>query len=561
MSCFSSSININIAYSLEKMVTKPNSSLPILQKAFSFKDQNFLSLVILGLIFAIYLTIYWRCNEDINRVFVLGIIYACFFFKFYQKQNEISFSSSLGSRLVGLLLIFIPLIRTRFILIVEEGRDFQYLSLVLCLISVIGYVILITNFKGVEKFKKELLFLGVSSILIPFISKVFMLTQDRDKHNFLTVISAKTTTFFLWYLGFTPMNQGSLIEVNGGVVDVNLGCTGWALFMILMQLSCCVLFVFRSSLKNPFFPFIISFFISFILSIIRIIILSLVVKDKVAFQYWHYDEGASLFTSAGMILFWGIIFFKLPNSLSFDLPPVNFRDRLNPFLLTISVILGMIFLSFGLFFSPSAGVNTIASYKFPEQIPLSSWKMGESYPSSLTVKTLTSKVSPTQEGDSNTNNLETVLANQIYHYKNNNHLLTVNAHYIANTSGGIKNYHEKFQGLPKLEKTIEKQTKDGSFIYFIKAQQPSFIACINYQGKTTVTSSQFRRSLYTVGSNNFQVFHVLNWLLGRTVLNDKRCLLLEVSIDSQASDRDAQLMSAWTELVSYWQKNFPPLRN
>jgi hypothetical protein len=49
--------------------------------------------------------------------------------------------------------------------------------------------------------------------------------------------------------------------------------------------------------------------------------------------------------------------------------------------------------------------------------------------------------------------------------------------------------------------------------------------------------------------------------MGKTLLNDKRCLLLEASIDSQSSDRDAQLMVAWTELVSYWKKNFPPLRN
>jgi cyanoexosortase A len=515
----------------------------------------------LGLIFAIYLTIYWRCNEDINRVFVLGIIYACFFFKFYQKQNEISFSSSLASRLIGLLFIFIPLVRTRFILIMEEGRDFQYLSLVLCLISVIGYIILIADFKGLKKFKKELLFLGVASILIPFISKVFMLTQDRQKHNFLTVISAKTTTFFLWYLGFTPMNQGSMIEVNGGAVDVNIGCTGWALFMILMQLSCCVLFVFRSSLKNPLFPFIISFFISFILSIIRIIILALVVKDKVAFQYWHYDEGANLFTTAGMILFWGIIFLKLPNSLSFEFPPVNFRDRPHPFLLTISVILGLIFLSLSLFFSPITGVNTIASYKFPEKIPLANWKMLANFPSNLTVKTLTPKVSPAQEEDSESKNLDMVMANQIYRYKNNDDLLTVNAHYIVNTSGNIKDYYKKFRELPKLENTIEKQTKDGSSLYFIKDQQPSLTACINYQGKTTATSSQFGRSLYTSASNNFQVFHVLNWLLGQAVLNDKRCLLLGVSINSRSPDRDAQLMGAWTELVSYWQKNFPPLRN
>jgi hypothetical protein len=289
-------------------------------------------------------------------------------------------------------------------------------------------------------------------------------------------------------------------------------------------------------------------------------IMALVVKDYAVFSYWHVGKGANLFTLTGMILFWGIIFFKLPSALSFYLPPVNFRSRPHPLLLTISVILGLIFLSFSLFFSPIAGVNTITSYKFPDHISLDNWQLTDSYPYSLKLETLTLKVSPTQDGKSKTEDLEKLFINQIYHYKNNDNLLIVNTHYIVNTRGDVKGYYKKFQELPKLENTIEKQTKDGSSLYFIKDQKPSLTACVNYQGKTTVTSSQFGRSLYTAASNNLQVVHILNWLMGKSLL-DKRCLLLEVSIDNQSSDHDAQLMGAWTELVSYWQKNFPPLRN
>lgn len=543
------------------MLIKPDHSSPLSEKTPDLRESNFLGIVILGLIFAIYLIIYWRCNQDINRVFVLGVIYVSFFFRFCQKQPKISFSSSWLSRLSGLLLIFIPLIRCRFILITEEGRDFQYLALVLCVISVIGYLILMTDFKGLNKFRKELLFLSVASVLITFISKIFIVTQDSSKHNFLTHITAKVATFFLWYLGFTPQNQGSLIAVNGGIVDVNLGCTGWALFMMLLQLACCVLFIFRPVLKNPFFPFLLALLISFILSIIRVMILALVVKDKVAFEYWHYGGGSSLFTSVGMILFWGIIFFRLPNALSLDLPPIDFRSRPHPFFIAVSVVLGIIFLSFGLFFSAIAGVNQIADYQFPEQIPLSDWQLVKREPLNLTAKPEKPKVSRPQGEDGETENLETVQANQVYHYKNDNHGLTVKANYIVNTSGDIKAYYEKFQELPKPEETIKKQTQDGSALYFVHEQQPSLAACINYQGKTTATESQFGRSLYTAASNNFQIFHVLNWLLGKGVLNDKRCLFLEASIDSSSSDRDRQLMTSWNELVSYWQKNFPSLRN
>ena len=542
------------------MLTKSNNSLPTPQKSSSFREQNFLFLIILGLIFAIYLTIYWRCNEDINRVFVLGIIYACFFFKFYQKQNEISFSSSFLSRLIGLLLIFLPLLRAKLLLtlLAEEGYllALPYYSFSF-VISIIGYIILTTGFKGVKQFQQELIFFVVS-VLTPLISTLLKLILTD--HNFLTVISAKFTTFFLWYFGFNPTNEGSIVHVNGGSIDVYMGCTGWDLFFLLLQLSFCVLFIFHSSLKNNFLPFLLAFSISFILSIIRLIIMALVVKDDAVFDYWHVGDGSSLFTTAGMILFWGIIFLKLPSSLSFDLPSVNFRARPNPFLLTISVILGIIFLSFGLFF-PTTAVNQIASYKFPEQISLTNWKLVESSPSSLTVKTLTPKVSSPQEENSESEDLERVLANQIYHYKNNDNLLTVNAHYIVNTKGDVRRYHKKFQGLLQDENTIEKQGKDGSYLYFINGKQTGLTACINYQGTTTVTLTQFGRSTHRIVSTNLQISQLLNWLRAKAAIKDNRCLLLEASIDSQSPDRDAQLMGAWTELVSYWQKNFPPLRS
>ncbi len=334
------------------MLIKSNNPVPTSQKNSSFKDQNFLFLVILGLIFAIYLTVYWRFNkQDINEVFVLAVIYACFFFKFYQKQNEISFSSSFWSRLTGLILIFLPLFRAKLLLalLAEEGYVLvlPYISFSSCLISIVGYVILITGFKGLKQFQQELIFLCVASVAIRSIRNLsYGILTGQSDHSIITVISAQITTFFLWYLGFNPINEGSIIHVNGGAIDVYMGCTGWDLFFLLSQLSFCVLFLFRSFLKNTFLPFLLSFLISFTLSIIRLIIMALVVKNDTAFYYWHEGDGSDYFTFGGMILFWGIIFLKLPNSLSFDLPSVNFRTRPHPFLLTVSVILGIIFFEF-----------------------------------------------------------------------------------------------------------------------------------------------------------------------------------------------------------------------
>jgi cyanosortase A-associated protein len=125
----------------------------------------------------------------------------------------------------------------------------------------------------------------------------------------------------------------------------------------------------------------------------------------------------------------------------------------------------------------------------------------------------------------------------------------------------ISNYYDNFKKSSQLKNAVEKKGKDGFYLNFTNENQLHFTACMNSQGKTTVTSPQFVRYFYSSSLSNFEVGDILNWLMGKTLLNDKRCLLLEVAIDSRSPDRDAQLMTAWTELVSYWQKNFPPLRN
>jgi cyanosortase A-associated protein len=125
----------------------------------------------------------------------------------------------------------------------------------------------------------------------------------------------------------------------------------------------------------------------------------------------------------------------------------------------------------------------------------------------------------------------------------------------------ISNYYDNFKKSSQLKNAVEKKGKDGFYLNFTNDNQLHFTACVNSEGKTTVTPNQFRSYFYSSSLSNFEIGHIFKWLMGKALLKDKRCLLLEASIDSRSPDRDAQLMTAWTELVSYWQKNFPPLRN
>ena len=95
----------------------------------------------------------------------------------------------------------------------------------------------------------------------------------------------------------------------------------------------------------------------------------------------------------------------------------------------------------------------------------------DNYPSNIISKISKPRGSLDEaRGSEPSNSINKILAGQIYHYKNNSNLLTVNAHYIINASGSIKDYYKKFQDLPQLKNTIEKEAKNGFYLYLINHQ-------------------------------------------------------------------------------------------
>ncbi|WP_371316424.1 archaeosortase/exosortase family protein [Dolichospermum heterosporum] len=78
----------------------------------------------------------------------------------------------------------------------------------------------------------------------------------------VTLISAKITSFVLWYLGFDSVNQGTIVYVNGGAIDIYDPCTGISLLLMLLRVSITLVILFPFLLKNIYLPFILSFLIS-----------------------------------------------------------------------------------------------------------------------------------------------------------------------------------------------------------------------------------------------------------------------------------------------------------
>ncbi len=518
-------------------------------KQVNLLNQTFLLPLIFGLIASIYLTIYWRVEQDFNQWFLELLLYASILWHLYQKRNDLEFVSRFPANFVGCCLIIIPYINARFS-VQEISISWYFLPL----ISATGLALLASGFRRIKQFRRELAIIIIFPLTLISVKLLGTLIQ-------ITVISAKLTSFLLWYLGFDSITQGSLVTVNNGSIDILSECTAIPLLIFLLKFSFILAILFPSMLKNIYLPFILSVVISVIFSTIRLVIIALVVKDKLAFNYWHGSQGGDIFTLLSFLCFGTVILFlspaQIPSLLTKKAIPHKSRSAS---WLSVLTGLGLIVILFYFWISPSAGLIQITAYRFPSQISLPGWQFVDSKSLLLPSQQLAKENNRFQpntnvQADKGRN----ILSGQIYHYQKAGQSLTVNFYYIPSSLGDIQAYYEQFSdlpNLPKLIKPVEKVNSQGYNFRFSDSLNHYLTACINSQGKSTVTISQFAAHFYRPYLNPSQWLNILN---GKQTLRDRRCIWGQLSL-AKADASNTELETAWQALLSYWHSNFPRLK-
>lgn len=537
------------------MLTDPTKLLINVAKSVDTKlsklDRHAVCLVILAFLGGLQLLLYWRYTHELTQVLIQSIFVIALLRQVYQKQGKFIFVKDLPGNLLGIILILLLLVRARYIFFVEASV-FWY---AFAWFTLIGYILLIGGTKGVKKFDREIIIyfaITLTPVLLQFITYKL---QDLP----VTVISAKLSSFLLWYMGFNSSTQGQMVYVNGGGIDIYMGCTGVPLFLELLRFSFLTTLVFRSLCRNLWLPFLLPLIISIPVSTVRLVIMALVVKDVSALKFWHGVQGGNLFVTFSMITFFGIILLTAPaqnniqDNIQGDLPRCQPRTPLW-LLLSSSVALILIFFSFIHTKSPIAGANTFPPYQFPSTFNLPGWQLQDTKSQPL-IPVVKDDDPPPGE-----NNSDLPLSQRSYLYTNGDHQLMVDLRYIVNTFGEISGYYSSFQNLPKLDNSTQVIIKNDDN-YHIQSQgegRKYWMACLNVEGKTTVTSSQFV-SYFRRGY--VEPTKLLDWVIGKRVLQDRRCLWIELSVPRESSLTDSEVMDIWQVIVNYWRSHFPPLRS
>ena len=523
-------------------------------------NQPLLLVILYCLMFSKHLILYWRVGveiaPDFDDWFLQTILYLGILHNLYQRRNSLIFSNRFPANIIGSCLIIFPYLTANFSL-----KEMSISWLFLPLINAIGLALLASGFRGIKQFQRELniivIFPFVLIILRALFSKLIGLIP-------LPVIYAKISFFIFWYLGFQTSIQGTIVSVNGGAIDVYWGCTGVQNLLLLLKFSLLLVICFPSVIKNAYLPFILAIIISSICSVARLMIMALVVNDKPAFHYWHSMEGGNIFLFLSFVSFGGIILLLSPNKILSLLPTEIISQKSRPASrVGVVTAISLVFLLLNFGFDPKAGLIRFADYRFPPQISLPSWQFVDSKPISLVPQ-------PPKEGNplepqtgTAPDKIKAILSEQVlgqvYRYQKAGQNLTVNFYYMPLRLPNDSSYVQQFSSLanlPSSTKLIETVNTRGHHLLFSDEHNRYLTACINSQGKSTITYSQFAAYFYRPYLNPALWFNLFN---GKQTLRDRRCLWGQVSLTGKEA-RDAELETIWQELLSYWENNFPKLK-
>lgn len=203
--------------------------------------------------------------------------------------NTDSISSILGTILIGIVLA-----RSWFI----QGYA-DVLFEILPLFSAVGLILLSSGIKSLLLFKRELFMVSISVIptahLMPCLDEMI---------NF-SLLAAKFSSTVLYYSGFEVTRQDMIISLPKGAIEVFTGCSGLPAIVSLLQLGALfVLFCPVSRLVVLLLP-LIGAFIAFAVNGVRIVLMALLInaQNRPAFEYWHGDAGAQIFSLISMFIF------------------------------------------------------------------------------------------------------------------------------------------------------------------------------------------------------------------------------------------------------------------
>ncbi|MFN5513705.1 MAG: archaeosortase/exosortase family protein [Cyanobacteriota bacterium] len=390
--------------------------------------------------------------------------------------------------------------------------------------------------------------------------------------SWLTVLSAKISSFFLWYLGFNSSTQGDFVYVNNGIIEIYNGCTLTPLFFVSIDLLVILYVFYPISRKRRDFVVacLLAFGLAFVLSIVRLAIMALVVNDPVKFEFWHGSQGSNLFMTICLVGCGLFALGRMPEDKSCPDPkPQNPLPALaKPEWAIRGCLLASAIILLFLILQRNGLAKPLANFEFPEKIPLTEWQVKTSRP--LSVEEMGFFVE--LEAEKPISDLEQAVEKAQKEQVGSNILMSGRRYYLEQagmssemTLSYVLNSDVTFPLMENIdinqstyERLLEKVDFNAPYLIVDGKNKIHLVSCLMNGGQSVVTN-------YSVLCSN-RIRHILSnpetiyqWMNGQRLLQDRRCLWVHLLASSTTPAVDYHLVQIWEDLQKFWQKSYPSL--
>jgi cyanoexosortase A len=262
----------------------------------SLKSKQFWFYASLISLAVFYLTFTWKTTKNVDFIVTSSVFWVAIFLLLWRRRDRLILASDFISSFVGLLLIALVLIKS-LTLYWFESNLFVYLA---SFIAFFGIALIAFGIKNIKQYWLELFFSGFLFIPPSFFGFWF--------NAQISTLTTKVSAYLLYYLGFNTTSQGVQILLhlpNRGnfIATVDYFCTGILMMALMLKLALLSISFFPMKWWQRFWFPLAAIAIGFFLGVIRVSILTLALPDRSSFAYWHGTEGAQIFSTLSIIIF------------------------------------------------------------------------------------------------------------------------------------------------------------------------------------------------------------------------------------------------------------------
>ncbi len=479
-------------------------------------------------------------------------------FVLWKKKDELEISSQPWRNFVGIFLLAVIIYRG-LLLFWYENFVLQFIPF----FSLLSIALIASGWKGLKQYFRPLLAFLIFSLVDGISNK--LLTSLPESISF-TQLTTNFGAFLLHYIGFNIQQEGVLIHLPSGSVEVLYACTGGPLIALLMQLTLVLFIVAPLNWKLGLKIIGGLLALGFFLGVARVALLAVVVSDDAAFAYWHGDEGNQIFSLIAFTAWIVMAHFSyeyyekqlaqqtsetsemtaeddaevMTTSNAQDHETEEERDSSYPWFLSgLGVVMTALTLMTFLF--PEIGRRQVSPLTFPSQISLNGWTRESSAP-----------LSEEEEGQIN-EYIQEFRSGQEYRYRQEDTEVMVELMHLGGTFGNVNGFTGRYRDLSDFYQKGNSHSMEelGDYQLFHDETNAYLSTCITSQGESTLTIDDFvrkmNRNLLKVNSR------LLSGIVGQTSLRERNCLWVTLSTPLQGESVE----ESYQVLESVFEQGYP----